>query len=384
MSRRMGSDGAAALKETLAITCKQVEGLPDSDEKELVSDVLRELGFFLDLKCTVPGHFGQVAEQLPDSTVTAVDGEAEPRCIVAVTSSVPGDMADEMRDLLVALRSDLPMQDVAEPMLSMSTRLTLDRSNRLREHLIRALHALEGSWSAKAPEDVRRRLDQVVRHEREQLSDRHGRQMAQRVRAGVDQIEDLVHELRETVRDGKEAVAKLGEGELASDFGDLTRHEGRLSWFWQAVVGVVLVSMAWSSYELIADITDVSWTQALQKATVSLPLAALAAFAIAEARVHRHRSMWARSMAVQLRTVGAFTSILSPAERDELRMALGRRVFDAPAEPRRRRADAAPAGVGVDPAALGREITGLAEGLAQLVPLLKLTDTRPDEAATSS
>ena len=384
-----GTNALTTLSTTLAITRLRAEGLPDGEGKKLVLEVLDELQRFLDLRCTVPGPAEDVREQLRDQTVRAYDGDGDAgrRSIVTVASSVPEKTVDEMQESLVALGADL-RDDGTEPSTAgLSDRVVIGRSNQLRGQIIGALAALEGSWPTKAPEAIGRRLDEAVRQKRGLLLERKGLQLAQRFGTGLDEIEHLKDELRETVRDGKEAVAKLGEGELAEDFSHLARHEGWESRAWQVIVALVLVLMAWSSSELIAGITDLSWMRAFQKLAVSLPLAALAVFAGAEAKVHRHRSMWARSTAVQLRTVGAFTAILPKPERDELRMALGRRVFDKPAELPRRRADAPSAGIDIDVGALDRSLaplTGLADGVTHLLALLKRTDTRPDEAPTSN
>jgi hypothetical protein len=140
---------------------------------------------------------------------------------------------------------------------------------------------------------------------------------------------ELVFET-EGARDvARQAAGAAGESALAAHFGNYAARERTTANRLRLLsVAALLAVTAFAAVLLFRVATkDTTTGLELAKLTLTLPLAALAAYLAREASNHRAAAQWASVLEVQLLTVDAYTAPLGDTLRSEIRAELGRHVF---------------------------------------------------------
>jgi hypothetical protein len=144
----------------------------------------------------------------------------------------------------------------------------------------------------------------------------------------AEEVQDVHDEVVRVLSDTQDAAGKAGSTSLGAHFGNYATKEqntaDRLRW---SAVGVLLLITGIAATLLASEPKSLNDFGEIARLSLTLPLAALAAYLGKEASHHRATSRWARNLEVQLRTVNAYTEPLSPELRDMIRAELGRRVF---------------------------------------------------------
>jgi hypothetical protein len=117
---------------------------------------------------------------------------------------------------------------------------------------------------------------------------------------------------------------------LSSEFLNYYHQAGRWAFVWSAiVVGSLLLASSAAVWLLVAA-GPLSWQETIGRLAASLPLFAIAGYAARVAKQNRQNSHWAKTMAIQLRTISAYSESLNEKSRNALRLEFGRRVFADP------------------------------------------------------
>jgi hypothetical protein len=138
---------------------------------------------------------------------------------------------------------------------------------------------------------------------------------------------DAVQSARDAQR-GRESVGRISESSLAAEFGAFSRTHTRNGIYW--LVGVVLllgttVYLGFSALD--GDLTGGSWEDLIRHLLVALPCLGLAAYSARESSRHREAARWASRLAVQLKSISAYSSRLQPDSQNDVLASFGRYVF---------------------------------------------------------
>ncbi|MBD8485381.1 hypothetical protein IFT79_07110 [Frigoribacterium sp. CFBP 8759] len=135
----------------------------------------------------------------------------------------------------------------------------------------------------------------------------------------------------------KRAAGTAGEASLASYFQTYARHEHAASWLFRFLAFAGLASTAVLAWWLFVESenVDLKVSSLILRSAMVLAIAAFSTYSIRLAGQHRHQGNWAKSIAVQLNSFGAF---MEPVESGEVKDAIyeqfARRVLGAPPESR--------------------------------------------------
>lgn len=184
-------------------------------------------------------------------------------------------------------------------------------------------------------DQIRRYLDELEKQESRLLHTPFGlslRQVEREATMAIDGIRLERHFLSQRERldaivdDAQQAAGTVADSELATAFNTYEKAEAKTAnYFRRGALGVLLGVLALSVYSSIKLPTNLGSSLA----HLGIALSGLAAFAYLarESSQHRNSARWAAIMAVQLKTIGAFSSDMSTEQREELRAYFGRRVF---------------------------------------------------------
>jgi hypothetical protein len=131
----------------------------------------------------------------------------------------------------------------------------------------------------------------------------------------------------EAAESSEAAAGVSGSAALGQHFLDRANEEEAAATRWRkTVLGVIGLAVAAGIYIFIEDVQGVpiSW---VARASITLPLFVLAAYAAREATQHRDAARRARWLADQLRTFEAFSGPLPEGQRAALRANFGNRIF---------------------------------------------------------
>lgn len=146
------------------------------------------------------------------------------------------------------------------------------------------------------------------------------------VRDAADRVEQVAKSVEQT-------AGKIGSDSLAAYFAELAKVEERSARNWSSIAIASLVAMTTIAVVVlvVGAQNDNDWTEQLLHLALTLPIAALAAYASTVASRHRHQSWWARTTAAQLHTIGTYVEPLSESGRARVLEQVGLRVFAQPA-----------------------------------------------------
>lgn len=139
------------------------------------------------------------------------------------------------------------------------------------------------------------------------------------------------HEAVEARDLARQAASETAAATLAGDFKETAKAEGRKASGWTAVTIGSLASVIAAGWYIISHSVSALWIETLFHLALVLPILGLSAFSARLATHHRLLSRWAKTSAVQTRTVGAF-ALQIPTEqgREELVLYAGRTIFGPP------------------------------------------------------
>lgn len=155
-------------------------------------------------------------------------------------------------------------------------------------------------------------LDVVTRAAQEASADAQA--SAERADVVVSHVEELA---------GKQATQALEK-----HFTDFASSQGASMWILRGL-GTGLLAVAFLVARAIVFSTEepLSWDAEVARLALTVPILFLAYYCLREAAHHRDESQQAKGHAVRLQTIRQFTDELPDAEKTQLRVELGRRVF---------------------------------------------------------
>ncbi|MBA8793670.1 hypothetical protein FHX74_001275 [Friedmanniella endophytica] len=125
----------------------------------------------------------------------------------------------------------------------------------------------------------------------------------------------------------EESAGSVAESELAQQFAGYQVAQLRASWGWLIVSVFALAATVGVALAALNQSVGLGWQSYVSHLLVALPCLGLAAYCSREASRHRQASQWAGRLAVQLKSVGAFTGRLSNESRDAVLTSFGHYVF---------------------------------------------------------
>ena len=147
-------------------------------------------------------------------------------------------------------------------------------------------------------------------------------------RSLADQARGARNEAVQAQEGAQRAAGIVGSTSLGDHFAKYARRERRAADLLRnATIAILFVVTAIAAVVISGTSSESATGEELAKLSLTLPLAALAAYLGREASRHREAAQWASELEVQLLTLEAYTEPLSDALREQLRAELGRRVF---------------------------------------------------------
>ncbi|WP_156748990.1 hypothetical protein [Mycobacterium sp. 1482292.6] len=127
------------------------------------------------------------------------------------------------------------------------------------------------------------------------------------------------------------AAGRTGALSIGNHFRDISKQEGWKALAWTAAAFGGIAATLWISYSIVHNSIYSKWVEAFLHLIVVLPIIGAATYAASLARHHRVIARWAKTAAVQVDSVEAFSKQLaSQQKRDEVILNLGRDVFSTP------------------------------------------------------
>ncbi|MDI9914383.1 hypothetical protein [Rhodococcus sp. IEGM 1379] len=128
-----------------------------------------------------------------------------------------------------------------------------------------------------------------------------------------------------------QAAGHTAEVALGADFARVATRNGRVAGVLSGLSIVMLLLVCYAGFRTIGKMEDIDLVDELAKFSLTLPLLAIAAYLGRLSSHYRESARWAHTASVQLMSVDAFAEGLSSEKhRDELKLALGARVFGDP------------------------------------------------------
>jgi hypothetical protein len=143
----------------------------------------------------------------------------------------------------------------------------------------------------------------------------------------------VLEEVEKTAGNVKDAAGEVGTNKLASHFAVVAAQERVSARLWTGLAATSLAGVtgiAFKTLDVGASPSEDWKIQALHL-SLTLPFAALAAYASRAASRHRQQSWWARSSAAQLHAITTYVEPLDDDSRSLLLVQVGQRVFAQPA-----------------------------------------------------
>jgi hypothetical protein len=199
----------------------------------------------------------------------------------------------EMNELADFGRHDVKRDGVANKQLShLGSRLVQDFAREL-EGMLPALHDVE-------PMGPRLSLLDAISQMRDKVAalDTAGR------------IEDATERAERAASAAEESAGITGRASLAEHFSKMATQQRDLYVRWKAASVLIAVVAVGAAVLHFGTVTDMDVEDIVRKFAVGVPLLLLFLACAREASVHRDHALWCEHMAVQLRTVQAYTSDL--------------------------------------------------------------------------
>ncbi|MDF2917226.1 MAG: hypothetical protein K0S70_1443 [Microbacterium sp.] len=129
------------------------------------------------------------------------------------------------------------------------------------------------------------------------------------------------------------SAGNAGAADLSTHFGDYADRELRLSFGFRVATFLGFGGSIAAALLLHLDISEISVPSLVYRLTLTIGIAGLAAYFARLGGQHRRLGNWARSVQVQLQSLGAFTAtITDETVRNQVQQEFARRVLGAPPE----------------------------------------------------
>ncbi|MBJ8343945.1 hypothetical protein [Antrihabitans sp. YC2-6] len=147
----------------------------------------------------------------------------------------------------------------------------------------------------------------------------------------LSHITEITRIVRKQADDVVVASGQVSAGTLSGAFAENAKYEGQRAIGWSiAVLGSVVIGIL-IVVKVVGDMNgENGWISELVKLAIALPVFAFATYCARIASKHRETAQHVRLVSVQLQTVNAYCNTLPDEQAMEIRMQLGRRVFDKP------------------------------------------------------
>lgn len=157
-------------------------------------------------------------------------------------------------------------------------------------------------------------------------------QLLDRARRSAIEANEAEADARRAATHVKEVAGQEATGELAEHFEMLAREERGPAFWFRGLAFTLGVAVAALASVLLTTATESTTGELVRKLAITVPLAALGAYAAKEASGHRTAYRWARRVEVQLRTMRAFVQPL-PSDLQHIVLAMiAHEVFSSRAE----------------------------------------------------
>lgn len=150
----------------------------------------------------------------------------------------------------------------------------------------------------------------------------------QRVEEEASTASDAAEEAQQHAANSRLAAGETGSNSTAEHFETHAKQEAEAANAWRIATVVIFAAVAAYAVYHLAEPSGLTMSEVLARLGVATPFLALGGYCARESAQHRRFARWAGTLAVQLRTIDAFSDPLEPEERSQLRAAFGRRVFD--------------------------------------------------------
>lgn len=154
---------------------------------------------------------------------------------------------------------------------------------------------------------------------------RHSQSLRARSTAAVEHIEQQATDVDVVLQSVRRAAGETGDVSLGSAYAEFATREGWVAFGWRAATVLAILGAAFAAIAVAS--TDATTAELIHRGAITIASAVLAGFFAAEAAKHGRTSTWARVIAVQLRTLDAFSAPLSEMARSAVRESFSRRVF---------------------------------------------------------
>ena len=126
----------------------------------------------------------------------------------------------------------------------------------------------------------------------------------------------------------QEAAGDVAESELAKEFAVYGNWQDRTGYIWLAAAVVLFAATVAIATIVLKQVDQAfNWYSLAAHLLIALPCLGLGAYCARESSRHRELAQWARRLAVQLKSVGAYTARLDDAARLALLAQFGSYVF---------------------------------------------------------
>ncbi|MEU9021581.1 hypothetical protein [Actinomadura sp. NPDC048394] len=126
----------------------------------------------------------------------------------------------------------------------------------------------------------------------------------------------------------QEVAGETGSLGLAHNYSQYAKREQRQANFLRYTVTFLSIGVTVLASRSLSSVSDkLTWVELARHLALAAPGVALAAYFARESKDHRDRANWAEAIAVQLRTIFAYTDSLEKELRDEIRGEFGKCIF---------------------------------------------------------
>ncbi|MCF0092533.1 hypothetical protein [Micromonospora sp. MH99] len=197
---------------------------------------------------------------------------------------------------------------------------------------------LVGNFTALASEVIRRAIAEGPRpHERRHLDFQFQRMSALlssvKLLQEHEEVKQVGAEVRQIADDAQEAAGQAATSGIATFYQERADTERRRHFTWNALLLASTAAGVWLGWFVVFRTADSGLTvHELARATIALPVLLLAAYSSRQANYHRNSESDARSIAVQLKTIRAYSDALDTSARQEILRLFGTKIFGPSAD----------------------------------------------------
>jgi len=149
-----------------------------------------------------------------------------------------------------------------------------------------------------------------------------------------EEVKQVGVEVRQIAENAQEAAGQAATSGIAAFYQERADLERIRHLAWSALLLASTIAGVWIGWFVISRTAGSGLTvNELARATVALPVFLLAAYSSRQANYHRNAESDARNIAVQLKTVRAYSDALDTSARQEVLRLLGTKIFGHPSAP---------------------------------------------------